>query len=303
MHIFCFNDCIPSSGQERELVSCLENTIREYDKIRKQFPKDILGVVTSNEPSNVILNDNNCTLADCVLKLEHSIRRIGFTIFKNYPIEVYYENIDEDILIKNDYIIKINNIQHNAINAKIVSQKNGILFSLALHSDIKKNCLDIFDKQNNISVVNNLYGELSNTEFISRHINQEIIDKLGNYEKLLFLLNKSLVSERFKKGFEAASAIVQQSIINHFQIAINRNGVTRFYSDGNLIKDVTPEKETKIKVFELRIFDPIAYRIYFFEKGEKIYLALAEQKPSPKVQDNHIKSACSTIHQLILLEN
>lgn len=91
----------------------------------------------------------------------------------------------------------------------------------------------------------------------------------------------------------------QNSIIADFSRAIDRNLDTRFSADGELIKDVTPDKEKSIKVYELRVFEPIAIRIYFYENGNEIYLAKIKRKPPKKSQSNDIKSSKSLIKELI----
>ena len=44
------------------------------------------------------------------------------------------------------------------------------------------------------------------------------------------------------------------------------------------------------------------YRIYFYESSSIVYLGLIENKPSNKVQNNHIKNAISIIKQLMILD-
>jgi putative component of toxin-antitoxin plasmid stabilization module len=66
-----------------------------------------------------------------------------------------------------------------------------------------------------------------------------------------------------------------------------------------LIKDVTPKKEKDIRVLELRVFDPVAYRVYFYEAPDTVYFGLVEKKPSEKVQNNQINTATSIIKQLV----
>jgi len=302
MFQFCFNDCIPNDGTNHDLILFLGNTLKKYNKVGTKFPLDIDGVVTHKEPNSIILNQNNVSLADCIIKLDRSLIRIGFSVFfKKYPIENNF--LVSDAAINSDHYIQINGVNHNAFHPKIVADNGGILFSLALHNDIKQNTLNITDGSNNVDTVNNLYGDALNTGYICDLIQNANNAKLGNYEKLLAIIGNNVVGDRFKKGFQQASKKVQDAIISHFQAAIDRKGMTKFCSDGSLIKDVTPEKEIAIKVCELRIFDPVAYRVYFFENGDKVYLALAEQKPAVRVQDNQIKNACSIIKQLLLLEN
>lgn len=114
------------------------------------------------------------------------------------------------------------------------------------------------------------------------------------------MFKKKVYSGRFKKGFEAASVQIQDAIIEHFLAAKNRKGTSLFYADGSLIKDVTSEKETKLNVFELRIFDPAAYRVYFYETAETVYLAMIEPKPAKKSQSAHIQTAHDIIRELLV---
>ena len=300
MYPFYFNDSIPKDGNENNLITCLGNTLKEYSKINQNFPDFIDGILTSSHPDNIILNQNNCTLAYCIGNLEHSLRRLGYKIFTKYPVEDFLK-VSDDIII-GDFYIRINEVNYNAFHLKNIADYNGILFSIATHDDIKLNYLNIFDdKAVIVAGVANLFGSEPNTNFISNLIKESIFQKLNNFEKLLSLLGKNVHKDRFKSNFEKVSKQVQESIIQAFTEAINRNGKTKFFSDGDLIKDVTPERETKIKVFELRIFDPVAYRVYFYEDKTRIYLASMEPKTATKVQNNDIKNACSVIKELIML--
>ncbi|MBI3233255.1 MAG: hypothetical protein HYZ42_04325 [Bacteroidetes bacterium] len=205
-----------------------------------------------------------------------------------------------DSLIEAECFTKINNTPYNAINHVILNANDGVLFTLALHDHLKLNTLKVDCEKDKYSInVNNLFGEKTNTEFVCDLIKKSIVSKRNNFEKLLALIGENIHSKRFLKGFESASEPVQEAIITHFQNAIDRNGASRFYADGILIKNVTPAKETKIQVFELRLFDPVAYRVYFYETSNKVYLGLIEKKPQAKVQDNHIENAKAIIKELV----
>ena len=303
MHQFCFNDCMPMDADEYQLVSGLKQTLMEYHKLKSDFSDEVNGIITHKLPSQLFINSTSFSLLNCIDGLDRPLRRIAYAYFNKYPIDKNFLVKDEDDLITGEYSIVIENAHHNAINAKIVAENEGVLFTLAIHDDLKKNVLDIHGVKQTTTTVNNLFGEPMNTGFINNLIIESINSKLGNFDKLLAIFGSNSYNEKFKRSFENVPKAVQDSIINHFQKAVERHGATMFYADGDLIKDVTPEKETQIKILELRIFDPIAYRVYFFEKDDKIYLALAEQKSSPKVQDGQIKNAGSIIKQLLLLEN
>lgn len=301
MHHFCFNDCIPTSASDHYLSQCLEQVLIEYNEVKKTFPVVVDGIITSNSISDYIINQTDCTLADCVALIDNrDLRSLAYRVFSKYPIEEYFTEINEDDLLSKDYSITISGTTHSAINPVIVSNCNGILFTLGLHDDLRKDILTLNSNTKETVDVNNLYGLIDNTNYIKNFIKEQLIAKLGNFDKLLELIGPNTYSSRFASGFEDASLEIQNSIIKHIQDAIDRKGSSFFYSDGNLIKDVTPAKYD-YKVFELRLFSPVAYRIYFYEGANKIYMALIEKKPPPKKQDIHITAAASTIKQMVLM--
>lgn len=302
MHQFCFNDCIPDTSNNVFLTECLQQTILEYNKVKIVFPDNVDGIIISKSISDYFLNTNNFSLAACIALIkDRDTRTSAFRIFTKYPIEKYFSEINEDDLLMKEYTINVAGTNHSAINPVIVSENNGILFTLALHGDLEKNVLSISSNTIATIEVNNLFGTDENTTFIKDLIHQLNASTLDNFEMLLELVGKNSCSTRFAKGFHEASYNVQISIIEHFKEAINRNGISKLFSDGSLIKDVTPEKFA-YKVFELRIFNPVAFRVYFYETPTKTYLALIEKKPPPKKQDIHISAATSIIKQMIFME-
>lgn len=145
-----------------------------------------------------------------------------------------------------------------------------------------------------------LYGEKPNTIYLENYINEYKLNKLKKYDYMMALFKNPKTSNRFRKGFEAISVQIQDAIIQKFEDAIKREGQSPLYADGDLIKDVTSEKEKKITVHELRIFDPAAYRVYFHETSDYTYLALIEPKPPKKTQNNQIQTAHDIIKELII---
>jgi hypothetical protein len=305
MHKFYFNDCLPLNCSEQQIASCLNDTLSEYQTLKTKYNNDIEGVISSKHANKIILNNiAQFSLQDSINALSREMKRYAFAVFTKYPIESYSEISDEDDLIENSYYIEIGDTRHNAFHIKIAQENNGILFSLALHEQVCENNITVYDKNNVTFSILNLYGKNINTSCISRKIQEQNIAKADNWDKLLFMMGKNIYhSERFKKGFDNVSADIQKVIINHFLKAKQRNGITPFYADEDLIKDVTPDKGTSIKVYELRIFKPVAYRIYFYESepNNKIYLGLMEKKPNPKVQDNHISTARDIIKELVAI--
>jgi hypothetical protein len=304
MYQFCFNDCIPNTASEHSLTQCLVETLKEYNEVKKEYPEDVDGIVTSVSINDFILNAQlNYNLATCVSAMpDKDLRTLAYRIFTKHPIENYYAEIDEEDLLRKDYTITIAGTNHTAINPVIVSVNNGVLFTLGLHQDLRKDVLQASSKANATVDINNLFGHAVNTTFIKALIKQSLTDKLENFEKLLAIIGTNSYSPRFKKSFDGLSSQVQQSILEHFEAAKNRNGITPFFSDNDLVKDVSPIG-IAFRVFELRVFKPVPFRVYFYERQTRTYLAMVEKKPAEKKQDNHIDAATSIISQMILMEN
>ena len=85
-----------------------------------------------------------------------------------------------------------------------------------------------------------------------------------------------------------------------------RNLTTYFLTQyTKIINDVTPDNNTKkARVYELRVYQPKAIRVYFFEYEGIVYLAKLEYKSSYKEEDStsqtkDIKRALTTIDNMI----
>lgn len=120
---------------------------------------------------------------------------------------------------------------------------------------------------------------------------------LSNYEKLIFVLGSCHLSSKFEKDFNNLAANVQTSIIDDFKKAKNRNLPTPFYHDTKIISDVTP-KTHKCKVMELRVYTPIALRVYFNENKGKVFVASIEQKSNAN-QSADIDTAHNILNKMI----
>lgn len=304
MYQFCFNDCIPNTANEHSLTQSLMETLKEYNSVKKEYSDEVDGIVTALSINDFILNTQlNYRLSTCVAGMpDKDLRTFAYRVFTKYPIEKYYAQIDEVDLLQKDYTITIAGTSHTAFNPVIISENNGVLFTLGLHQDLRKNILTISSIANTTVDVNNLFGHDVNTTYIKGIIKQSLTDKLENFEKLLAIIGNNSYSPRFKKSFDGLSLQVQQSILEHFEAAKKRNGVTPFFSDNDLVKDVSQDG-LAFRVFELRIFKPVPFRVYFYEGQTRTYLAMVEKKPADKKQDNHIDAATSIISQMRLMEN
>ncbi|MCJ8209941.1 hypothetical protein MUY27_09495 [Mucilaginibacter sp. RS28] len=112
---------------------------------------------------------------------------------------------------------------------------------------------------------------------------------LSLFEKLLANLGICSYPASFKRDFLSLDISVQQSIIDDFIKAKKRGLATPYYPDTKIIADVTPENN-QCKVYELRVYRPVALRVYFNESSEKICLASIEQKSNPN-QTSDIRAA------------
>lgn len=112
---------------------------------------------------------------------------------------------------------------------------------------------------------------------------------LSNFEKLKIELVDCSFSNSFENEFNRLKKDVQISIVEEFNKARIRGKFTPYYPDTKIIKDVSPT-DAKCSVMELRVYTPVALRVYFCEKGGVVYLASIEQKSNPN-QNLDINSA------------
>lgn len=302
MFLFCYNDCIPEDGSDENLISYFSLSIEHFNILKKQFPNVVDGIVFPFSSSDFPINNNGLTLRNCINYQEREIKKLALRYFTKYSVESFFSIDNEEELVDGSFFIKVNGCWLNAINSKVVHQNGGMLFTLPIHKDLERNHLIITDDNDQISEVANLYGVEKNTSFLASLIKREELSKLGNFDKLLVAIGKNLFNNKFKKNFDELTEGAQLAIIKGVNTAIDRQGITRLFADKVLIKDVTPKKEQEVKVYELRIFSPVATRMYFYETPNKVYLGSIEGKPKKKVQTSHISNALSVIKELIVTD-
>ena len=298
MKHFYFNECFPKTFTDDEAVKSFQKTIKEYSKLKEKFGEKITGILTDRSPEKIEITPT-INLIQAINLLERNYKVIAFSNFNKYPID-YFFNPEENLeLLEKHFTVKVGDQTFDAFNAQISFINNGILFSLGLHPDIRKNEILIYESTGAESLIKNQFGESDNTTEIIAVINNHIAQSLVGFSKFLNLFDKPKFFKSLKSDFESFPLNCQNAIIDHFSQAVGRKLETNFAADGNLIKDVTPEREASIKVYELRVFDPIAIRIYFYENGDEIYLAKIRKKPPKKSQSNDIKASKSLIKELI----
>lgn len=252
-------------------------------------------IVTEKLSTELLLGGFSLAQAIDELK-EESLRKMAYSYFTKYPIENFC--IIDEKLLEQDYIFSIEGQEIKAIYSPQTAYAKGLLFSVALHKELKDNDLKIFNKNNDndVLVIKNLFCEENqsqfehNAGFIRAYIETEIFNEMNLFEQLKELLNAQC-SPTFKKQFDKLQRNEQQSIIDLFTLAKNRNSTPSFLPDNQKIKDVTPSNvKDNIKVYELRVYSPTALRVYFYEMAEKILIASFGKKSTPD-QNEDIKDA------------
>lgn len=203
-------------------------------------------------------------------KQEHIFYRNESCFQNNYFINDVFPNLhNRDIFHIYDYFTKLSpcetEIQNeSSANLFCQNEQNGFLginFNAIQISDHKKIC------------------------------NQTNYDNWIEYYQSKFeALERKLINikftTRFQKAFNNLNIPIQDSIISKFNDAINQNCI--LLPEGNIVKNVSISN--KCTVLELRVFSPVALRVYFNFKNDIYHLASIEQKSNPD-QNQDIKNA------------
>jgi hypothetical protein len=108
----------------------------------------------------------------------------------------------------------------------------------------------------------------------------------SNFEKVVNKFPAVRYTTKFQKAFNGLSDGVQGSILSKLDDAIAQNCIKQ--PDGNIVKEVSVSD--KCKVLELRVYNPVALRVYFNMENEIVNFASIEQKSNPN-QNEDIKNA------------
>jgi hypothetical protein len=293
---FYFNDCIPKDANEAVLVSKLDLTFREYLYLQNKNRSQIDGVITPTVMHEVFLTSDPITLHTCLQQLKQDIKATAFRIFNKYPLKTYFPEGNDSEILENDYKVIINSIEYSAINPAITYLNSGCLFTLNLHADLANDYLDLLSNSGDKNKLLNLYGDRLNSDFIDAFIKECLVASGDNFEKLK-TLTAGVFSDKAIKQFRGISLIMQNVIIGHFKDAISTSGGRNLKADKTLVREVD-ETRCKHNVFELRVFSPVAYRIYFACDNDRIFINSFEKKPAAKVQSTDIKAAKAGLETL-----
>lgn len=302
MYHYSFNDCFEKTCDINDIKICLYNSLNHFKEISKKYPDKVKGILTDRSPNNILVT-SDLFLSDVILSLGRDEKNYALKNFTKYPIEDFYPDLDIENILSNSYTLQVNKIHYDGFCAKINHIHDGFLFSLALHDDLKNNQLSIFENKENEILIDNMYGFQENSEYNIKKIEDKIQSSKVGFEKFITLFENSIYFKSFEDEFNGLTGSTQEAIYQKFLRAKERNLPTDFSADKDLIKDVTPDKEKEIKIYELRIFEPVCVRLYFFEESkEKIYLASVSKKPAKKVQSNDIRTSIALIKSLIKIK-
>lgn len=312
MQKFYFNECLPAIADKNIFKGLFYSTLITFDGLVKKNSGIEKAVVTEKLPSSITIA-NVGTLYEIIDEIENKdLRNIAFSYFNRYPIEAHFD-LDEheaNEILEKGYTLLIGDKEHDAINLAIVGYNKGFLFTTGTHEDVKKNILTPTAKNGTSKIdIFNLYGQQSvpekphnlqvNTLFIENEIIEAELSTQSLFNQLLGMLGDCVYSNSFERDFFKLREIEQQSIIDEFKKAKERNFATPFYPDTKIIKDVTPDHNPKCNVLELRIYTPTAIRVYFSETKGKVFVAKIGYKANPD-QNADIKNAHLNLYKMII---
>ena len=299
-HLFFLNDCIPSTVDKHLLAETLSNSLIEFNKLIEMDIDVARGVVTHKQPSLCNYYGDDYNLQDLIdLLKDRTLRDLAYSFFLRFPIGKPYFDDDLEELLTEKYITKVEHEEFDALNLAIVQKNDGFSLSPAVSEDLKVDQINIINEAGSEFSVSNLFGEELNTEIIRNIIIERNKIDLDLFERFLTVFDNPIYSKQFKKDFECLSINSKQLVITHFDQAAKRKLPSKFSADGDLIKDVTPDKK-KCDVFELRVRKDKELRIYFNESNGSVFFAGIGFKNNNQ-QDQDIKSAHSSIYKLILI--
>lgn len=285
MKYFFFNDCIPTDKDHDDYKDALKTLVSGY-KTLKTNHKNLASVVTSDKHDKILLT-GTYTLSQCIAEIEdHDIKILAFALFSHSPSQDYLEENSymEDVLNEN-FTVDIDGKNMDATNIAIVKCNDSWLFSLGICKDLMLNEITITGTNKSLTTYN-LYGSIDNVSYIDQLIRAEETAALTCRQKIERLLGRCIWEDSFDAGYKDLNPEQQNTILDYFEEAEKHNILHPVMPNNKIIKDVTKEHSKKrSKVYELRIYQPIAMRIYFTEIDGCIRLLLIGKKSSGQDSD------------------
>ena len=244
-------------------------------------------------------------LSAAAAALNREERRYFYSVFNKYPLADWISIPAEvqDEVIEHYYLLRVEGVNHGALNLKMIHSLGCIAMTLNTHEDIAVDQLVLFrEDAKEEHLVDNLYGDTSNTARLATVIGAAIAEALPIYDRLLYEFGDCICDERFRKQFLGFPLAIQRIIIDEVMKAKDRGLQTPFAVDNDLIKRCRLSKVYSFKLCELRIHEPVGVRLYFAEIEGKMYLASVLPKPASKVQTNDINNAAASVNRMLVQE-
>lgn len=237
--------------------------------------------------------------------IDESILYLDFQDFKKGLIELNaIERYSGDQFNKGPNVIHSTNYanlyqnwsQANQVLAKFIEQLSTCEENIQTEEDAKVYCN---------SEINGFFG--SDFSQLNHPEDKTIVDQ-STYDiwsfrystklnQLAQVLGPYSLISTFEKEYLDLSIECQDAIVNLFNRAKNRGLKTDFYPDTKIISDVTQGNFIH-HVRELRVYAPVALRVYFHESNDQIILAGISLKSAPN-QNLEIKKMYDRIKEFL----
>lgn len=298
---FFFNhEALPPENDMHKQREAFLATLTEYDLLYTRN-KEIVGkgVISNDLPSKLELR-GGLKLGEIIDSIPNKDQKtLAYSYFIIYPIDDHI-NWEAYLQLVGDAYFHIGEDKYEAFYGYMISMEGGIAFTHALYEDLKKDKLIIFGgKDEDKALLLNLWGNKDNTAFIQQKIDELKANQLNGWELLEAILGDDFIFETsFKRAFLGLRRGEQDAIIQGFQKAKERNLQTPFSPSGDLISPCTGKPKLP-NVCELRIYDPVALRVYFREEYPRVYVASVYKKSTGR-QTEEIKEAQRIVNRLRL---
>ncbi|UMB60850.1 hypothetical protein MHL31_01225 [Lutibacter sp. A80] len=290
MEKFYFNnECIVGAISKNDIDISLKKTLKQFKEVVKKT-NVLNGIITESLPSSLELMDSY-TLLDAIENIgDRELKRLAFYYFQKFPIENEF-NIEDESIFEKEFSLLLGGNSISTFYLPFISIEKGYSFTLQVHDDLKSHQLELIENNNpnDRLIVNNLYGEIDNTEVIKTIIDEIEKLKLSSLEKVKSIIDEVKTHKSFDRDFLKLSPIEQESILTLFNNSKGEKYLFPIKPDKDKIKEVTLDKSV-INVYELRVFNPKSLRVYFSFKETTLLIGFLGTKSSGN-QDDDIKFA------------
>lgn len=295
MNQFYLNNIVGSPASVADGKNALCNVAKAFGRLSAQEELNVdRRIVMDKEPGETCFGQYY--LRQLIDSIEDEIeKRYAYVMLRAAtPMEDYLpwdENAEN--LIAGDYRYE----GEDATNLAVANSHDAIILSVAFSEAFRKNTLTLSsaaeesDNYPKDIIVNNLYGNDSNTEYIQcilqgrKGVSVELFDKIREIED-------TYIHSSVEKEFAKLSSAQKQSIVDGFEEAIRQKLLFPKIDGNNLV--INPNDELvryepyskKEKIFELAIYHPLAIRVYLAQDNGILYILSISSKKASKDGNN-----------------